>query len=197
MPLEGPYLMLIEYRWSDYGEKYTRKGDTAGDPAWPADWIDGINLVPSPSPDSRKYHHVFYFIPRPSQVRKNIQMMWKVAHSGTKRLKRARFRNRESLELRLSGSFSENLRAEFEYYLKQESKFWVINDYVQTPNPENHRYEVGEDPNGVFVIIKSANFSGSEGQMMMEDYETENVRVRRVNYEIILERTNRDDLDWQ
>lgn len=187
----GPFLWLIEYRWRSAIDKYTRKGWTEGD------WVDGIGYNGSASYLTRIQNHVFNFIPRPSSIRKNIQMNWRVSHSGTQSFKKARFRGRETTELRLSGAFSESLRKEFEYYLKQESKFWLLESYMDCPHTEGHDFAIGDDdPDGWFVIIKSANFSGSEGGFMDRDFNEEHERARRVNYEIILERVERSDLEW-
>lgn len=101
------------------------------------------------------------------------------------------------MEWRLSGAFSESLRKEFEYYLKQESKYWLVESYMDSPDTNEHDFnKETDDPNGVFVIIKSANFSGSEGGLFLKDYGQEDDRERRVNYEITLERVNRDSLIW-
>jgi len=149
---EYPFMKLIEYRWSDYAEKYTRRGQYWGDPAWGAiNWVNGIGFDDNPdnggstppTPANRKLNHMFYFLPRPNQIRKNVQMMWKISHSGTQRLKRARFRNRETLEIRVSGSFSEDLREELEYYVKQESKFWLLDDYMRAPDPDERPRQAG------------------------------------------------------
>lgn len=184
-------MWLFEYRWRSEIKKYTRKG-------WPAgDWVDAIGYGMGPTYTTRRIDHVFIFLPRPSSIRKNLQMNWKVTHSGTQDLKKARFRNRETMEWRLSGAFSESLRKEFEYYLKQESKYWLVESYMDSPDTNEHDYnKETDDPNGVFVIIKSANFSGSEGQLFLKDYGQEDDRERRVNYEITLERVNRDSLIW-
>lgn len=191
MVLQGPFLWLIEYRWRSAVKKYTRKGWAQGD------WVDGIGYSGSANYLTRIPNHVFNFLPRPSSIRKNVQMNWRVNHSGTQQLKKARFRGRETMEFRLSGSFSESLRKEFEYYMKQESKFWVIYSYMDSPDANEHDFNIiTDDPDGVFVIIKSANFGGSGGELILRDYGSEDERERSVNYEIILERVNRSDLTW-
>jgi hypothetical protein len=185
--------MMFEFLWDESTKKYRR--DTSG-------WKGSLTYPNPPGPNDpdptvaeRRAQHIFYFIPRPSSIRKNLNMNWRVSHSGTQQLKKARFRGRESNEYRLSGSFSEDLRFEFEYYLKQESKFLIRNHQMQNPDATLEDWNGTTDEED-FVIIKSANFSGSEGAMFMKDYGSEDVRALRVNYEIILERVKRDDVYW-
>lgn len=181
----GPYFALIEFRWANVPENYTRTemGRT---------WNPSIDIETA----ARRLEGVFYFIPRPSSIRKNVQMNWKIDHTGTQRLKKARYRNRETVEYRISGSFSETMRFEFEYYLKQESKFHMVNHYM--PNPDSSQFD--HDPNedeADFVIIKSVNFAGVEGRLFVEEYDMVG-RGLRVDYEIVLERcTSRDVEGWE
>lgn len=184
-PYPGPYFTLIEFKWLENQENYNRT-----EYGWTAD------PTPSIITSERRLEHVFYFIPRPSSIRKNVQMNWKIDHTGTQRLKKVRYRNRETVEYRISGSFSETMRFEFEYYQKQESKFHMTNHYM--PNPDSGQYD--HDPNedeADFVVIKSANFAGVEGRLFVEEYDMAG-RGLRVDYEIVLERcTSRDVEGWE
>jgi len=271
-------LTLTEYRWSEDDDEYRR-----GHYRYGTTWVDWTNRGGDPASDdwehfdARVENHIFHFIPRVRSLRKNGSMEMKIRHSGGGRLKRVRYRLRETTEWRLSGSFSETMRRELEYYAKQESKFRFDNTYMDTPylepvtliictsSPGCITSDLGKtvrddgtnlgpllyydnalfrmwvaydnDPvvatgssidivsgtgagtsNGtsrnysdyhpsipsafvtavpssevVFVIIKSYNFSGSEGRLIFGDREEGGAKTdseREVQYEIVLERVS-------
>ena len=181
----GPYFALIEFKWLENQENYNR---TEFGRTW--------DPTPSIITTVRREDCVFYFIPRPSSIRKNVQMNWKIDHTGSQRLKKARYRNRETVEYRISGSFSETMRFEFEFYLKREAKFHMVNHYM--PNPDSGQYYFKPDEDEAdFVIIKSANFAGVEGRFFVEEYDMVG-RGLRVDYEIVLERCTSVDVEgWE
>jgi hypothetical protein len=171
----GPYLTLVEHRWYETTDQYRRGhhdgtswvswADRGGDPV-SDDWAH---------PDPRWLNHIFFFIPRPRSIRKNGQMALKIRHSGTNRLKRFRFRFRETTEWRLSGSFSESLRREFEYYAKQESKFRLNNTYMDTPfNQDVTLVTMTSDPGTVASDIGKPvlDDGGSIGRLLYYDNTT-------------------------
>jgi hypothetical protein len=132
------------------------------------------------------------FIPGPKSVSKSVDVQWRIMHRGRRKLKKAKFRVRETTTWTLAGScqgsYTEDaLRNKIEYYAKRNSKFKVIIDantpqIFLTPNPDSggspHTFEV------IFVIFKNVKFTQTEGKIGWFDY---TIELERVNCEGILE----------
>jgi hypothetical protein len=131
----------------------------------------------------------FTFTPGPKSISKSVEIQWRVAHRGRRKLKKAKFRTRETTTWTLQGSCqgsysADALANQIEFYAKKNSKFKVIMDAntpqsFLCPDPAGgnaHTWEV------VFVVIKSAKFTQTEGKIGWLDY---SVELERVNCENI------------
>ena len=130
---------------------------------------------------------ILTFNPGPKSITKSVEVLWRVTHSGRRKLKKAKFKTRETDTWTLQGSCqgsysSDSLANQIEFYAKKNSKFKVIIDsntpqIFLCPNPgaENaHTWEV------IFVVIKSVKFTQTEGKIGWLDY---TIELERVNCE--------------
>jgi len=130
---------------------------------------------------------ILTFSPGPKSISKSVDVQWRVAHRGRRKLKKAKFRTRETTTWTLQGSCqgsygADTLANQIEFYAKKNSKFKVIMDAntpqsFLCPDPAGgnaHTWEV------VYVVIKSAKFTQTEGKIGWLDY---SIELERVNCE--------------
>lgn len=131
----------------------------------------------------------FTITPGPKSVTKSVDVLWRVIHSGRRKLKKAKYRVRETITWTLSGSCqgsytADALRNQIEYYAKRNSKFKIIIDadtpqIFLCPNPagtNSHTWEI------IFVVFKNVKFTQTEGKIGWFDY---TIDLERVNCEDI------------
>jgi hypothetical protein len=129
------------------------------------------------------------FSPGPKSITKSVEVQWRVAHRGRRKLKKAKFRTRETITWNLQGSCqgsysSDALANLIEFYSKRNSKFQVVIDsntpqIFLCPNPAGanaHTWEI------VFVVFKNVKFTQTEGRIGWLDY---TIDLERVNCENI------------
>jgi len=124
------------------------------------------------------------FTPGPKSVSKSVDVQWRVMHRGRRKLKKAKFRVRETTTWTIAGScqgsYTESLlRNTIEFYAKRNSKFKVIIDentpqIFLTPGSGPNTYEI------VFVVFKNVKFTQTEGKIGWFDY---TIDLERVNCE--------------
>lgn len=133
------------------------------------------------------------FDPGPKSVSKSLEVQWRIMHRGRRKLKKAKFRVRETMTWTISGSCSgggksgagSGLREKIEYYAKRNSKFEILIDastpqIFLTPNPDVDFDDwAWED---IFVIIKNVKFTLTEGKIGWFDY---SIELERVNCELV------------
>jgi hypothetical protein len=165
-------LQLEEYNWN--GSKYASTGTTI---------MFGGTMPGHPSPS-----------PGPKSVSKSVDVQWRIAHRGRRKLKKAKFRTRETMTWTLQGSCQfasqgigggdlEDLGELIEWASKRNSKWNVVIDtdtpktfLVPDPASTAHTWEV------VFVVMKSLKFTQTEGRIGWFDYTLE---LERINCENI------------
>ena len=131
--------------------------------------------------------------PLPKSVTKQVEITWRIRHRGRRKLKKAKYRVRETITYTLSGSLPDTNTAQsgdldrktLEWLVKRNSKFKILNpselgadeelpDIFITPDPESGTQE----PEDVFVVLKNVKFTGTEGKIGWYDY---NITLERVN----------------
>jgi len=149
---------------------------------------NGTNYIPGST---------FTFRPGPKSISKSVDVQWRVAHRGRRKLKKAKFRTRETTTWTLQGSCVGSwdhdpdpglpldiigFANQLEFYAKKNSKFKVVIDsdtpqIFLCPDPAGvnaHTWEV------IYVVIKSAKFTQTEGKIGWLDY---SIELERVNCE--------------
>ena len=129
------------------------------------------------------------FNPGPKSITKSVDVQWRVAHRGRRKLKKAKFRVRETITWTIQGSCqgsytTDALANQIEFYSKRNSKYLIINDsntphILLCPDPtagDTHTFEI------VFVVFKSVKFTQTEGKIGWLDY---TIELERVNCESI------------
>lgn len=133
----------------------------------------------------------FTFTPSPKSISKSVEVLWRIMHSGRRKLKKSKYRVRETITWTLQGSCqgsytADALRNQIEYYTKRNSKFKVIID-ANTPQIFLCPSQAGANSftwEIVFVVFKSARFTQTEGKIGWFDYsiELERVNCENINY---------------
>lgn len=129
--------------------------------------------------------------PLPKSVTKEVEVTKRLVHRGRRKLKKYKYRVRETMTFTLSGSCPSPERASvgdldrrtIEFLSKRDSKFEIIIDsetpeIFKTPDPSNKNTN-----ERVFVVFKSVRFTISEGKSGWYDY---NIELERVNCEGIV-----------
>jgi hypothetical protein len=129
------------------------------------------------------------FDPSPKSISKSAEVQWRIMHSGRRKLKKAKFRVRETTTWTVQGSCQgsydqDALANQIEFYARKNSKFKVIIDASTPqsflcPDPagaNGHTWEI------VFVVIKNVKFTQTEGRIGWLDY---TVELERCNCELI------------
>jgi hypothetical protein len=130
---------------------------------------------------------IFTFTPGPKSITKSVDVQWRVAHRGRRKLKKAKFRTRETITWTLQGSCqgsytADALANQLEYYSKRNSKFLVVLDsntpqvFLCPSGTNAHTWDI------IFVVFKSAKFTQTEGRIGWLDY---TIELERVNCESI------------
>lgn len=130
----------------------------------------------------------YYWRPLPKSVSKNVEVVKRLVHRGRRKLKKYKYRVRETLTFTLSGSCpseqvageGELTRRTIEFLSKRDSKFEIIMnedtpEIFKTPDPDNINSN-----ERIFVVFKNVSFSISEGKHGWYDY---HVELERVNCE--------------
>lgn len=126
--------------------------------------------------------------PLPKSVSKEVEVQKRVMHRGRKKLKKYKYRIRETMTFTLSGSCPSEAKAEstdltrrkIEWLSKRNSKFKIIIDedtleIFKSPSPENLY-----NNENLFVVFKDVKFTLTEGKIGWYDY---NITLERVNCE--------------
>lgn len=126
--------------------------------------------------------------PLPKSITKEVEVQKRIVHRGRRKLKKYKYRVRETMTFTLSGSCPSEAKAQpgdltrrkIEWLSKRNSKFKIIIDadtieIFKTPSPSNYN-----DDENLFVVFKDVRFTLTEGKIGWYDY---NITLERVNCE--------------
>lgn len=127
-------------------------------------------------PDSGKYVYEddHEFVPNPKTISKSVKVQWRARHRGRRKLMKAKYRVRETIEYTITGSCGKIMRRRLEFMSKQNARFLMTThgedvtklSILETPEPGDYDYAEAPTVKNeyVFIIIDKISFTLAEGK---------------------------------